>query len=190
MRGITQSELMPSQLYRAQRREWFRRGIAATKLRRSFLGPFATVTFQSREMVWIQIQEALLAEPSANVEDELIAYNGLVPQGEELVFTLMFEIDGASERARVLSTLAGVEACVSLQLGSRTIPSAPLAGEEATNRVDRHGKTSAVHFRRFPLSRGDVVAGVGASIVCTHPCYGHSATLAPSLWEEVVRDLA
>ena len=190
-RLIRASELLPNARYKEMRREFFQRGIEETRKRRVSLGPHATLTFQSRELVLIQLQEMLLAEPDANPEEELEAYNPLVPDGSSLVFTLMFEIDSPVLREQTLLQLGGVEKTLELRLPpSLAVSGVPLEERVEVQRTSREGKTSAVHFMRFALSRQQAEAAKGPVVVaCTHPHYGHSATLSPDAWEEIRRDL-
>ena len=79
--------------------------------RRLEVGPFATFYFEFYETMLHQVQEMLFIEKGgeAQLADELAAYNPLIPQGSELVATVMFEIDDPIRRGRVLATLGGVE---------------------------------------------------------------------------------
>lgn len=133
----------------------------------------------------------LLAEKKTRpdeIEEELVAFNPLVPRENELTFTLMFEIDNKTKREQVLSSLANVEEHVHLHLGKDTITSVPIDGEEGYSRVDRHGKTSAVHFRKFVLKNAEVLKAP-ASVSISHPNYGHTAIFGDGLLSELKKDL-
>jgi hypothetical protein len=190
-RIIRASDLLPNARYKEMRRDFFRRGIEQTQKRRVALGPHAMLTFQSRDLVLIQVQEMLLAEPGGKAEEELEAYNPLVPDGSSLVFTLMFEIDNPVVRDQTLLKLGRVEKAIELRLSpSLVIAGVPLEERVEVERTSKEGKTSAVHFLRFPLSRAQAESSRGPiAVACTHPYYGHSATLSPETWEEVKRDL-
>jgi hypothetical protein len=190
-RIIRASDLLPNARYKGMRRDFFRRGIEQTQKRRIALGPHAMLTFQSRDLVVIQVQEMLLAEPGGKAEEELEAYNPLVPDGSSLVFTLMFEIDNPVVRDQTLLKLGGVEKAIELRLSpSLVVAGVPLEERVEVERTFKEGKTSAVHFMRFPLSRAQALSARGpVAVACTHPYYGHSATLSPETWEEVKRDL-
>ncbi len=190
-RIIRVSELLPNAIYKERRREFFRRGIELTQKRRVALGPHATLTFQSHELVLIQVQEMLLAEPDGRAEEELEAYNPLVPDGSSLVFALMFEIDSPVLREQTLLRLGGVEKTLQLRLApALAVAGVPLEERVEVERTTKEGKTSAVHFMRFPLSRMQAEAAEEpVAVACTHPYYGHSATLSPETWEEIKRDL-
>jgi hypothetical protein len=95
-------------------------------------------------------------------------------------------------REQTLLQLGGVEKTLELRLAPALAARAePLEERVEVSRTSRDGKTSAVHFMRFPLSRKQVEAAAGPAVVaCTHPFYGHSATLSPDTLEEIKRDLA
>ena len=97
------------------------------RLRRVALGPYCTLIFESFETMLFQVQEMLLTEKGGDdqLPDELAAYNPLIPQGRELVATVLFEIDEAIRRARVLAELGGVEDHFYLEVGSGRPPAPP-----------------------------------------------------------------
>ena len=134
----------------------------------------------------------LLAETKDSDEDiaeEIEAFQPLIPSGKELIFTLMFEIDSKVARERILTEIAGVEDHVYLKLGDgEGIRSVPIDGEEGLSRLDNHGKTSAVHFRKFIIEDAEALK-FPASIAIEHPHYGHSATMTEAMVQELKRDL-
>ena len=142
--------------------------------------------------MWIQVQEMLLAEEKETdeeINEELEAFNPLIPgSGNELIFTLMFEIDSKSARDRILRTLCDVEEHVYLKCGSHSVRSVPIAGEENVSRIDNHGKTSAVHFRKFVLDDPSILQSP-ASVSIEHPNYEHAATINAAMLEELKKDL-
>ena len=85
----------------------------------------------------------------AQIPDELAAYNPLIPQGSELVATVMFEIDDPVRRARVLATLGGVEDKAFMRVGGDMIRGVP---EDDQERTREDGKASSVQFMRFPFT--------------------------------------
>src|SRR5438128_1727912 len=119
LRRIEPGDLMPDAEY-AKLRQARRAALLPTKrLRRVHLGPYCTFYFESYETMLFQVQEMLLTEKggAAQVPDELAAYNPLVPQGSELVATVMLEIEDPVQRARMLARLGGVEDRLFLQIG-------------------------------------------------------------------------
>src|SRR5205807_9010583 len=117
-RVITRYDILPLKAYAAERKA-LRQDIRAVKNRRRIeVGPFATFYFENYETMWHQVHEMLYIEKGGEeqIADELRAYNPLVPQGDELVATLMFEIDDEIRRQSVLGRLGGVEKHMFLQL--------------------------------------------------------------------------
>ena len=94
------------------------------KNRRLEVGPFATFYFESYDTMLHQVHEMLFIEKGGaeQLPDELAAYNPLIPQGSELVATVMFEIDDPVRRARVLGMLGGVEHKAFIRVGARYDP--------------------------------------------------------------------
>src|ERR1700755_2185661 len=102
-RRITLADLIPDAEYAKVRRERRLALLPFKRLRRVELGPFCTVIFESYDTMLFQVQEMLLTERGGaeQVPDELAAYNPLIPQGQELVATVMFEIDDEVRREAV-----------------------------------------------------------------------------------------
>jgi hypothetical protein len=140
-----------------------------------------------------QIQEMLLTERGgeAQIEDELQAYNPLIPQGSELVATIMFEIDDPVRRENVLARLGGVDECFFIQVGADKAKGVP---EGDVERTREDGKASSVHFLRFPLTPAQIAVfrdpGTQIMIGCDHPAYSHLAGLSPASRAELSRDFA
>jgi len=192
LRRVTREDLLPDAEYAKVRTERRRELLPAKRLRRISLGPIATVYFESYETMLFQIQEMLLTERGgeAQVADELEAYNPLIPQGSELVATIMFEIDDPIRRAEALNRLGGVERCFYLEVGGERA-SGVQEGDEERTRPD--GKTSSVHFLRFPLTPAQAARfrdpATRILLGCDHEAYAHMAVLAPATRAELSRDL-
>src|SRR5579859_378969 len=94
-RRVTAEDLLPDADYALERKARRAALLPAKRLRRVSMGPHCTLIFENYDTMLFQIQEMLLVEKggAAQVEDELAAYNPLIPQGRELVATVMFEID-------------------------------------------------------------------------------------------------
>ena len=121
------------------------------KHRRVPVGPDATFYFESYDTMWWQIHEMLFIEKGGDeqVNDELEAYNPLIPQGDELVATLMFEIDDPARRKDLLMKLGGVEEMCFLEVGQDKIKA---DAETDVDRTSAQGKASSVQFLHFKLS--------------------------------------
>src|SRR6185312_1813640 len=97
-RAITEADILSDAEYQARRKELRVEAIAMKKNRRVEVGPFATFTFENWHTMWLQVHEMLRIEKGGKgqIAGELEAYNPLIPQGSELIATLMLEIeDGA-----------------------------------------------------------------------------------------------
>ena len=182
--AITVADILPPAVYAAQRADWRQRIGAAKRDRRLAVGPDVTFHFESRQTMWLQVQEMLHIERGglAQLADELAAYNPLVPDGYELVATFMIGIDDRDRRARVLGALGGVEDTAFLEFAGRTVRGVP---ETDQHRTTAQGKASAVQFVHFPFSPAHVAAfrAPGARIVLglAHPAYSHMAVLPEAM---------
>ena len=191
-RLLTRADIMPMDAYARARREKRRALTALRRLRRVEIGPHASLGFENRETVWMQIHEMLHVERGGEpqIADELAAYNPLIPRGSELVATLMFEIDNRERRTRFLAAAGGVERAVALRIGDAVAPARP---EEDVERTTVGGKASAVHFLRFPLTRAQIAAfrdpDETVSVVIDHPAYAHAAVIGAAARESLAADL-
>jgi hypothetical protein len=179
-RKIEPTAVVPLTEYGKQRTERRARISELKKNRRLEVGPFATFYFESYDTMLHQVHEMLFIEKGGaeQLPDELAAYNPLIPQGAELVATVMFEIDDPLRRARVLATLGGVENKAFIRIGGETIRGVPEADQE---RSREDGKASSVQFIRFPFTAAQIAAfksGTGDVVVgFDHPSYGHMAVM-------------
>jgi hypothetical protein len=192
-RRVTPEDLLSDDDYAKVRKERRAALLPIKRLRRVALGPYCTVIFETYETMLFQIQEMLLTERggAAQVPDELAAYNPLIPQGSELVATVMFEIDDPVRRAGLLARLGGVEDAFFLQVGAEKVAGVP---EGDVERTREDGKASSVHFIRFPLEPEQAAVfrdpGVQIMIGCRHEEYSHIAGLSPATRAELAKDLA
>jgi len=190
---ITRADLLPMAVYEKERKER-RKTMAAKKAnRRVEVGPFATFYFENYETMLHQIHEMLAIEKGGDeqVQDELDAYNPMVPKGRDLVATIMFEIEDAARRARELSRMGGVEDTFSINVAGSRAKGAAVGNEERT-RAD--GKTSSVHFMRFTFTPEQIAAfkkpGAEVTIEIGHPNYGHMARLPEAVRAALAGDFA
>jgi hypothetical protein len=171
--------------YAASRKDAYVLGIRLSKQRRVFLGPYATVDFLCYDQMWIQVHEMLYAETQKGqepteeqIQHELDAYNSLIPKGDNVPFTVFFEIDNPARRKDFLSKLAGVEAHFVLQDCGKRARDVQTEVEEY--KTDAEGKTSSVHFLSFDtLQAKDLHPG--SAFVCDHPAYSHSVRIHDEL---------
>ncbi len=177
---ITRNDLMAMEAYAAIRKQKRSEISAIRQDRRVGVGPFATFYFENYDTMWMQIHEMLFIEKGgeAQIADELTAYSPLIPKGKELVATLMFEIEDPVRRDIELHRLTNVERTVSLRVGDETVIAVP---EGDVERTKADGKTSSIHFLRFPMTAAQVAAfrdsSVEAVLQIGHDHYGHMAVV-------------
>src|SRR3954462_1887256 len=126
-RKITQDDLLSLREYESQRKVLKQNLIPMKKQRRVEVGPFATFYFENYATMWLQVQEMLRIEKGGaeQVPGELEAYNPLIPQGDELIATMMLEIEDADRRNKVLLTLGGIEEMVFIEIGNERVNATP-----------------------------------------------------------------
>jgi hypothetical protein len=188
---ITAADILPPAEY-AKRRAVMRTEIVRKKKnRRLEVGPFATFYFECYETMLQQVQEMLHIEKggTAQIADELSAYNPLIPKGTELVATVMFEIDDPVRRGNVLGRLGGVEETMFIKVGEEKVRGVPEADQDRTN---DQGKASSVQFVHFPFTRDQIArfksAGAMVVVGMEHPNYGHMAVVPEATRAELAQD--
>ena len=154
-REIQKNDIMPLDIYTKQRKKLRKNIVEFKKDRRVSLGPYATFYFESYETMLAQIQEMLYIEKGGDdqLKDELSAYNPLIPNGKELVATLMFEIDNPVSRAAFLSKVGGIEEKVFMKLDDEIVKAIP---EEDVDRTSAEGKASSVQFIHFKFNEKQI----------------------------------
>jgi len=192
-RRITPADILSAAEYDQQRKALKANLIPMKKLRRIEVGPFATFYFENYATMWLQVQEMLRIEKGGaeQIPGELAAYNPLIPQGDELIATMMLEIEDGNRRNATLLTLGGIEETVFLEIGGDVIRATPT---EYDDRTTPDGKTSSVHWLRFKLTAVQiahfrngterVVLGV------SHKNYGHMAVLGIETRAALAKDFA
>jgi hypothetical protein len=177
----------------AERRPAFRREVLARKKRRTVhLGPNMTLLFEDRMLIQYQVQEMLRIErifEKAGIQEELDAYNPLIPDGTNWKATCLIEYEDEDERRVALARLRGIERRIWVRVGGRDTIFA--IADEDMERANED-KTSAVHFLRFELSEPQVAAaksGAALSLGVDHPAYRHEVALADPLRESLAGDL-
>ena len=180
-REIQKSDIMPLDAYIKDRKELRKSIVNFKKNRRIALGPYATFYFESYETMLAQVQEMLYIEKGGDeqLNDELIAYNPLIPNGKELTATLMFEIDNPVSRAAFLGKVGGIEEMVFMNLNTETIKAVP---EEDVDRTSAEGKASSVQFIHFNFTdeqRQKFKSGnVEIELGIDHKEYSHTTKLS------------
>ena len=194
MPRITRESLMTLEAYARARNEFRARVMAHKKHRTLHLGDSVTLIFEDELTIRYQVQEMLRAErifEDAGIEDELDAYNPLVPDGNNWKATMMIEYPDTEERRRMLTRLVGIEDKVWVKVeGHRRVYA--IADEDLERETD--SKTSSVHFLRFELDPSMVQAlkrGTGLSAGIDHPQYNVTVdSVSAPMHEALVADLA
>lgn len=194
MPTITRESLWTLEAYAKERPAFRGKVLEHKKKRQLAVGPHVTLLFEDELTIRYQIQEMLRIEKTfeeAGIQEELDAYNPLIPNGREFKATMMIEYDDADERRAALKELKGIERNVWIQVeGADKVYC--IADEDLTRENDE--KTSAVHFLRFPLTE-DMAAslkyGVSLAIGVDHPAYTATVSpVPPETREALVQDLS
>ncbi len=192
-RKITAADIVAADAFAAERKARRAALIPTKKLRRVEVGPSATFSFENFDTLLLQVQGMLHIEKGgdAQLADELAAYNPLIPQGADLVATVMFEIDDPVRRLALLRKLGGIETQMFVDVDGEKIRGAPTDDIERTAEDD---KTSSVHFMRFAISDAhrakfrDPKAQIAVGF--DHEHYAHMAALSPATRAELAKDFA
>ena len=180
-REIQKEDIMPLDVYTEKRRELRKIIVDYKKNRRVALGPYATFYFESYETMLAQVQEMLYIEKGGDeqLQDELSAYNPLIPNGKELTATLMFEIDNPISRAAFLGKVGGIEETVFMKINGEKIKAVP---EEDVDRTSAEGKASSVQFIHFNFTDDQIEKFQSNSseieLGIDHKEYSHSTKLS------------
>jgi len=165
MKKLTRDELMGLEQYATERSDFRSKVMAHKKNRQVQIGEHATLYFEDRLTIQYQIQEMLRVErifEAAGIQEELDAYNPLIPHGSNWTATFMIEYSDENERKVALSKLIGIEDKVWVQVEGFDRVYA-IADEDLERNTEE--KTSAVHFLRFELGETMVAALKGAAAV-------------------------
>jgi hypothetical protein len=149
---LQRSDLLGLEEYHRRRPQLRAETIAHKRNRKLPIGPHATLYFEDRVTIAYQVQEMLRAErifESEAIDEELAAYNPLIPDGDNWKATFMIEYEDLEERRTALAQLLGIEQRVWVQVGDAERVYA-IADEDLDRSAD--AKTSAVHFLRFQLA--------------------------------------
>ena len=189
---LTRDDLWSLEEYAGRRAEFRQQVLAHKKLRQVALGAHATLYFEDQLTMHYQVQEMLRVErifEAAEIEEELEAYNPLIPDGSNWKATFMIEYGDVEERQRALANMGGIEETVWVQVGDGTKAYA-IANEDMER--TRDSKAAAVHFMRFELSAQDLAAlgqGTQVHMGLDHASLANSVTLEATAREALCKDL-
>ncbi len=193
MPRITRDSLMTLEAYARERPQFRSRVMAHKKDRTLHLGEHVTLIFEDELTIRYQVQEMLRVErifEEAGIQDELNAYNPLIPDGANWKATMMIEYPDVEERGRMLARLIGIEDRVWVQVEGHARVHA-VADEDLERETEE--KTSAVHFLRFELDgvmAGAVKRDARLAAGIDHPQYRAAIDdLPPAVRSSLARDL-
>ena len=179
-RLIEKEDLIPANIYSESRKQIRKDLVEFKKNRRIALGPYATFYFESFETMVAQVQEMLHIEKGGDeqLKDELIAYNPLVPNGTELIATLMFEIDNPISRGAFLGKVGGIEEKIFMKIDKEEVKAVP---EADVDRTSAEGKASSVQFIHFKFSDDQInkfkIGKISIELGIDHKEYSHTTKL-------------
>jgi len=188
---IEKEDLLPSDVYAKSRKQIRKDLVEFKKDRRIALGPYATFYFESFETMVAQVQEMLHIEKGGDeqLKDELIAYNPLVPNGKELVATLMFEIDNPLSRGAFLGKVGGIEEKIFMKIDDEKVKAMP---EEDVDRTSAEGKASSVHFIHFKFNDDQINKfksdNISIELGIDHKEYAHTTKLTEDNVKSLLND--
>lgn len=189
--ALQKSDFLNTEQYE-QVREEVRASIMATKKnRRVSVGPYATFYFENYDTMWLQIQEMLRIEKGGEqqLDDELRAYAPLVPKGDELVATMMLEIEDPKRRAEVLGSLGGIQDNIELRFSGNIIRA---VAERDLDYTSASGKASSVQFVHFKFTSAQILKfrapNTEVILAITHPQYGHMAIIPDLVRQQLMND--
>jgi len=193
MDKLTRSDLYSLEQYAENRSEIRAQVMQHKKNRIVHVGPSATIYFEDRQTIQYQIQEMLRVErifEASGIEEELEAYNPLIPDGSNWKATFMIEEPDVDRRRELLSELVGIEDRVWVRVDGNEQVFA-IADEDLERETE--SKTSSVHFLRFELSDkmvADLGQGAALGVGIEHRNYSHEVEpVATSIRDALIADL-
>ena len=194
MPKISRDSLLTLEAYAKSRKEFRAKVLAHKRHRTVHLGDHVTLVFEDELTIRYQIQEMLRIEKifeEDGINDEIEAYNPLIPDGRNFKATMLIEYEDVEERKRALANLRGIEDKTWVQVeGSPKVYA--IADEDLDRETEE--KTSAVHFLRFELSKEmaeSLKYGVGLAMGIDHPQYAVKLEPVPTeVRSALAKDLA
>lgn len=192
MNKITRDSLMTLEAYAKARPTFRAAAMVHKKLRSVHIGEHVNLMFEDEMTCRYQIQEMLRTEKAFEeqaIQDELDAYNPLIPNGRDFRATMLIEFTDENERRVALTKLKGIERKTWVQVeGAKKVYA--IADEDLER--ENETKTSAVHFMRFPLSEEMAAAlkyGVTLRMGVDHVEYTHAVDVSIATRNALVKDL-
>jgi hypothetical protein len=191
MNKLARTDLLSLEDYAEARAEFREQVITHKKHRSISLGDHLRLCFEDRLTIQYQVQEMLRTEKvfeAFGIQEELEAYNPLIPDGSNLKATLMIEYEDVEERRKALQDLLGIEQSIWIKVADQA-PVFAIANEDLERSTDE--KTSAVHFLRFEFDHESISlarSGAAITIGATHSMYSEELVLADISRASLVAD--
>lgn len=191
--SLTTGDLMKLEEYAEQRPAFRAKVLEHKRKRKLHIGPHLTLLFEDRLTIQYQVQEMLRIErifERAAIEEELAAYNPLIPDGSNWKASCLIEYEDPAERALELQKLKGIEDLIWAQVGEG--PRIHAIADEDLER-ENETKTSAVHFLRFELDAASKAAAKGGAALrfgVEHAAYRETVTVPEAVRAALVADLS
>ena len=190
---IQETEILSRSTYIDKRKTLRENMVLRKKFRRVDIGPYITVYFENKDTIIHQINEMVYIENGGmeQIKEEIAAYKSLVPNGKELVATVMVEIDSPIKRAEFLGKMGGFEEKIEITVDNIKVEG---KAELDVDRTTADGKASSVQFVHFEFDE-KIINSIKKnkdkiSISINHENYKHSAMLNISTVEELTKDFA
>lgn len=191
--NIEETDILSRDTYKEKRRFLRENMVSRKKFRRVDIGPYVTIYFENKDTIIHQINEMVYIENGGKeqVKEEIAAYKSLVPNGKELVATVMVEIDSPITRADFLGKMGGFEEKIDIKVDNTKVKGiAELDGDRTT----ADGKASSVQFVHFEFNDENInnikQNKDKVSIGINHDNYKHSTILNIRTVEELIKDFA
>ena len=174
MSKLSRDSLLTLEAYAKSRKDFRARVIAHKKNRAVHLGEHVTLLFEDELTIRYQVQEMLRVErifEEQGIQDEIDAYNPLIPDGRNWKATMLIEYEDENDRRAALARLKGIEAKTWVRVEG--CPKVYAVADEDLER-ESDEKTSSVHFLRFELTEEMVRAlkyGMALAAGIDHPHY-------------------
>jgi hypothetical protein len=193
---LTLDDIADLRAYEREREDFRNRIIALKRLRRFSVGPVVTLVFENRETIRFQVQEMARAERMLSdeaIQNELDAYNPLIPQPQQLSATLFIELTSKEQMEHWLPRLVGVEQAIEFLMGegegSEVVRCTVDEGHAA--QLTRETVTASVHYIRFEFSGPQIERFAREPVVLAvnHPNYAEGVHLDTEAKATLLADL-
>ena len=195
MNKLHLTDISDLRAYEREREDFRTEVIALKRLRRLAVGPVVTIVFENRTTMRFQIQEMARAEKMMSdeaLEEELRAYNPLIPEVGELSLTVFLELTSQEQLHEWLPKLVGIERSFVLRIGEgpNRIEFACEVDESHASQLTREEITASVHYVRFRMDLSQQLRFASESVVLAtdHPAYQHECQLSSATKDSLIAD--